>query len=447
MLSIGCTKEFLDKKPSSAIVAPTTLEDLKSLLENVTVFASTTGLSQISADEYIVASDQSYNTLPTLTERNAYIWSKDMYQGEIGTDWNKSFQQIFYANSVLDVIGKSNFSDKQEANRVKGRACFVRAYAYYDLARNFCKVYTSQTANSDLGLPIRTESGVDIVKSRATLKQTFDQIISDLDIAGSLLDAPAPVYNKNQPSKAAVMALKARMYLYMGSYDDAEKSADTAMQIYKRLTDYNTISTTVDYPFSNSSEEVIYSSQQINSYAFLVSANSSIASYRVDSQLYNLYVGNDLRKKIFFKQKETGRYSVKRIYLGPGLYPFSGLATDELYLIKAECLARRKQTGDAMTFLNQLLINRYDKNTVYIPASASSPEQALAKVLEERKKELIFRSLRWSDLKRYNRDGANIVLTRSINGQNYTLPPNDPKYVFPIPDQEIALSGIEQNQR
>jgi hypothetical protein len=38
-------------------------------------------------------------------------------------------------------------------------------------------------------------------------------------------------------------------------------------------------------------------------------------------------------------------------------------------------------------------------------------------------------------------------LKRTVNGTEYSLAPNDARYVMPIPDDEITRSGIIQNQR
>jgi len=107
---------------------------------------------------------------------------------------------------------------------------------------------------------------------------------------------------------------------------------------------------------------------------------------------------------------------------------------------------RKNRVSDGMAMLNTLLKTRYKANN-FTPLSAENQTDALNKVLMERRKELVWRSLRWTDLKRLNKEGANIILRREINGDIYTLAPNDPKYVFPIPDDEIALSGIQQNIR
>jgi hypothetical protein len=72
---------------------------------------------------------------------------------------------------------------------------------------------------------------------------------------------------------------------------------------------------------------------------------------------------------------------------------------------------------------------------------------ALDTVLAERRKELAFRGIRWSDLRRLNQEDWNITLTRNLNGTPYTLPPNSKLYTLPIPPDVIQESGIAQNPR
>ena len=99
-----------------------------------------------------------------------------------------------------------------------------------------------------------------------------------------------------------------------------------------------------------------------------------------------------------------------------------------------------------MTDLNNLLFQRWKTGT-FVPRSASSSSDALNQVLTERRKELIFRGTRWSDLRRLNKEGYNITLQRTIQGQTFTLAPNSPLYVLPIPPDVIAQTGIAQNPR
>lgn len=122
----------------------------------------------------------------------------------------------------------------------------------------------------------------------------------------------------------------------MGRYTDALANAQKSLDINSTLMDYATVSKTSTTPFQALNPETLF-------FAFTttVSAlNPNRAS--VDTLLHALYTDNDHRKTVFFNKKTNGYYAFKGNYAG--FYNqsfFSGLARDELFLIKAECLARR----------------------------------------------------------------------------------------------------------
>ncbi len=192
-------------------------------------------------------------------------------------------------------------------------------------------------------------------------------------------------------------------------------------------------------------DEVIYFSTQVNNYAGTTGYLNRTA-VGVDTQLYGMYKPNDLRKEIYFMKNSLGNYNVKRGYLGGGSYPFTGMATVEIYLIKAECLVRSGNNASAIEVMNDLLIKRYAKGK-YVPIENMDNNSLLAFILDERRKELVWRGLRWTDLKRLNKEGSGIELKRQVGNENYTLPANSKRYTFPIPDDEIAFSHIIQNER
>jgi hypothetical protein len=96
-----------------------------------------------------------------------------------------------------------------------------------------------------------------------------------------------------------------------------------------------------------------------------------------------------------------------------------------------------------MDDLNTLLIKRH--SPAFIPLTASSAQEALDIVLMERRKELLMRGIRWSDIKRLNKESRNIIPTRVINNQIYTLAPNEDRYALPLPTDIVNLTGIAQN--
>lgn len=446
VLNSACSKsDFLNKKPITTIISPSTLNDLQHLLDNETV-QYTGGLAQLADDDYSVPNHEDLLIISP-TERNSYIWAKDIYESETTIqDWNNPYSMIFYSNCVLDGLNNSDSSSSTRGQYLKGWALFNRAYAFYDLTRNFCKAYDVNTASSDLGIPLRLKPGIDIIEKRATLQQTFNQILSDLAIAEPLLPADRPGSNLNRPSKIAVYALLSRIYLDMRNYVLAEAYSRQCLNLYSVLIDYNSLNQNSNAPFNNKNPELIYNTSMVNSYELTMTYQFS--SSRIARELISSYSANDLRLTTYYKKNGDGiSYTKKSGYYGASYYPFTGLAVDEVYLINAECQARIGDVTTSMKLLNQLLITRYLNTIPYLPLTATSPEEALRIVLLERRKELVFRALRWHDLKRINKEGANITLKRTVNGVDYKLPPNDPRWVFPIPNDEIILSGIPQNVR
>ena len=119
-----------------------------------------------------------------------------------------------------------------------------------------------------------------------------------------------------------------------------------------------------------------------------------------------------------------------------------------MFLIRAECKARgvNGNPGDkdaALVDLNTLLSKRYDAS--FVQVDAANATDALNRILLERRKELLMRGLRWIDIKRLNKEGANIEVKRIISGQTYILQPNANYYALPLPTDIINLTGIPQN--
>ena len=73
-------------------------------------------------------------------------------------------------------------------------------------------------------------------------------------------------------------------------------------------------------------------------------------------------------------------------------------------------------------------------------------EDALEKILLERRKELVWRGLRWQDIKRLNGEGRDIVQKRLVDNTMVTLQPTATYYAMPIPEDVVENSGIAQNK-
>lgn len=440
----SCNKaDFLEKKPNTYIIVPESLEDYQKLLDGNHMNHLSAGLAEMASDDYVVDRSDWLSASPV--QRNSYIWAADIYEGTTDIrDWQRPYQAIFYVNNVLS--GLDQLDDKRTimAGHIRGQALFKRAFAYYELARNFCKPYDALTADSDLGLPLRLKPGVDYVTQRASLAETYDRVFSDLNESITLLSTERSQDNLFRPWRGAAYALLARIYLDMRQYEFAELYADSCLTLHDELINYNTLNRESDIPFSITNDELIYAAMTFGVYNFTANTQSSPA--RASEELLDLYEPGDLRFPLFFAEDANGKFWKKR-GKGGQPYPFTGLATDEIYLIKAECLARRNEVLSAISVLNTLRRNRFDSSASLVEVSALDADDALQHVLDERRRELVWRCLRWQDIKRLNMEGAGITLVKTLDDDRYELTPNHDRYVFPIPDEEIIQSGIAQNER
>lgn len=436
---VSCSDAWLDEKPSKSLVIPTRIEDLQAILDNTDRFNLGHAIyGEASSDNYLVTQD-AWSAAPELL-RNSYIWAKELYGGTTtNEDWSKPYVRILHANIVLQGVDEIESSSgvTPASREIRGSALFMRALDYYNLSQIFCKPYIEATASSDLGLPLRLDPDINKQYKRSSLKEVYDLVLTDLENAVSLL--PENTLYKTRPSRCATYALLSRIYLSMRKYEEALINSEKALAMYDILLDYNEINPNVMYPLERFNDEVIFH-YELSLASFLIQTR-----FNVDTVLYDLFEGDDLRKQIFFNTvgqeiKYKGSYS--------GGYPFfGGLATDELYLTQAECQARLGSIDDAHTTISTLLEHRYRTGTYADPA-VTDANSLLDYILQERRKELIFRGLRWTDLRRLNQEPTHATtLTRIMNGETYHLEPNSPEYVLTIPPDEMALSDLEQNSR
>ncbi len=448
---IGCKKqnEWLDaqKDPNDKLLKK--LADFQTLLNNTTVFNSNyASIGQLGCDNYYL-NDQYFN-LTAATEKNAYIWKKDIFEDRLSTDYISGYNIIAYANIVLDGLRDLEIASGQqiEFNNIKGQALFHRSMAFFELASIFCKPYHNQTASVDLGLSMKLTSDIYEIEQRSTLEVTYKQIIDDLSSSISLLPL-VPKY-KSRPSKMAGYALLARVYLNMGDYMKAKEFSDSLLVHDFELLDFNegipSLSLEYRFPdFATGNKEVIFHSEGIGYTGIIPDYNFNYGF--VDTVLYRSYDVDDLRRKYFYEQLGPAQIKFRGTYAGSTLN-FCGLGINEVYLTRAECNARLNNIQASLKDLNLLLFKRYDKGK-FVEYYTDNSDTLLAKVILERRKELPFTSqIRWQDLRRLNIDPRFATyITRIVGGETFTLAPNDPKYVYPIPQDEIDRTGIAQNER
>ncbi|HMR82714.1 MAG TPA: RagB/SusD family nutrient uptake outer membrane protein, partial [Niabella sp.] len=443
--TLSACKKFLDKKQNTSLVTPQTVADLQALLDDADRTMNT-GVSpsfgEASSDDLFVPE----NTLNTLLGWTQYAYRWQPYAYRFPNDWSQAYIPIYNTNYCLEMLLKNERSaaNTSEWDNVYGSALFYRAYYFLQLNWIYAKAYDEATASSDPGIVLRLTSDFNVPSERASVENCYKKIIEDVMEASYRL--PAYARHVFRPSKAAAYGLLARTYLSMRKYDSAYKYADLCLGIKNELMNYNgdeEIGTiTANNPFKRFNKETIFYAEMGTDGLFSLIAP---ARSRADTVFYESYEDTDLRKKAFFLLA-SGYYRFKGSY-SQSTIPFTGIATDEIYLIRAECSARKGGEGidQAISDMNKLLSHRYTISG-FVPLNYTNPALLLDRILEERRKELFFRGIRWSDIKRLNKEGRNIILRRKVGNDIYELKPNANYYALPLPADIIEQAGIKQNE-
>jgi tetratricopeptide (TPR) repeat protein len=428
----------LDEKPQFSLGTPDKEEDLRALLDfesQINLYYP--GLIELGTDDYYL-SDADFGKMQA-SYQEAYIWDKDMLSMDV-IYWRACYNTIMIANIVLEGVGRLQPIKNMD---IQGEAMFVRGLAHFYIAQLYCPIF-DKDADSPYGAPIRLTSDFNVPVTRATVHETYRQIIDDIKGAIPYLkDQPAEI---NRPGKRAAYAALARIYLSMANYEQAGYYANESLKVNGDLMNFNEIDPTPSFPIFPKNVEMIY-------YGSTVSGSSALhnSTARIPKSLYAMYNENDLRKVVYFKSVNATEYAFKGYYSGRSASYFAGFANDELYLIRAEYNARLGSIEVALADLNKLLENRVRKES-FNALQLSDRKELLRTILNERRKEMLFRGVRWSDLRRLNREPENAVtLMREvkINGESriFELPPNDAQYVYPIPKEVLIQSNIPQNPR
>lgn len=226
--------------------------------------------------------------------------------------WTYYYKWINNCNTVLSMAGDNPSDDMKEG---AGIALSLRAMFYMDLARMF--QYTYKGNEDKITVPIVTEKTLDYANNpRATNVAIWDFILSDLNRAESYLADynRADVYT---PNINVVYGLKARAYLTMEDFINAEKYAKLAQVGYSPLTEeeyldkmtaFNTPNHAWIYglTFKSDDPNILLNDSDSNwgSQMFLEVKDVLYASNygqpkRIDAHLYETIPATDYRKKCY----------------------------------------------------------------------------------------------------------------------------------------------------
>lgn len=448
----GCN-DYLDIKPKGEKI-PTTVSDYETLLNYESVQKVSDTYPAYLTDDVFLPDVAEGTATPGLNSvdqsiRNLYLFKKEVF-GDAQDDgfWYASYNRIYYYNTVIDNIMNADGSDEQQKLSIRAEALISRALEYLYLVNGYAKYYDVRTAESDPGVPLILDE--DISKKnlvRASVKDVYAQIQSDLQTALPNLPMQAKG-NAFRASKAAGYGVLAKMYLYMGNYAEALKAANEVLEINNSLLDLKKYAVVkaqssigrTNVPQDIDNPENIY----IKFAPYVYGLSSKVFG---SDELISLFSEDDMRLQVYFTKNFRNIPTDKYVW-APYLRANLAVSSPEIYLIAAECEAREGSIERAIALINKLRDNRIKNNTDIV---ATDRNDALQKVLEERRRELAMSGMvRYIDLKRLNQDSQSAKTVTHVTSEGtFTLEPNSPLYVLPIPAKVMRFNknSMQQNER
>lgn len=407
--------------------------------------------------------------------------------GYIDGPYTQGYNGIAKANFIIELIHNAKM-DAARRDEIKGEALFLRALNYFVLVRFYggLPLYTKPVLAGD-NETIRENAQA----PRSTVEQVYAQIVSDLELAETLVPASQrdAAMNRYRAIKTTVNALQAKVYLYLRQWDKAIAAAKKvyANPLYSMPADFNSL-----WPAKGKAEAIFEVSYNPPVEGGMVVPDEvlpfPLATYSFDKfpRPAAAFIDNVIDKVNDKRFRASGPLSAGGIKIAdsytsylvgvPNNYPGGGGAADLGYFVY------KWRTVGALPFNNPdnysvlrladiKLIEAEAENELNGPANAFGPlnevrvraglapltlanlpaKQAFRdEVDRQRRLELAFEGERWLDLVRYAHDEAEGIthqvtaldIIQSIRGnadKNYL--------VFPIPQSEINSNpNIKQNE-
>jgi hypothetical protein len=127
----------------------------------------------------------------------------------------------------LDLAVPSGTMTQEVIDGYKGECRFLRALAYHELLKHFCRPYSDNPTAPNGGMPYRltavtgaSSAAAAVGQERGTVQEDYNLLLADLNYAESVLPETRGSSAANIPraTKAAAIALKTRVYLHMGDW-------------------------------------------------------------------------------------------------------------------------------------------------------------------------------------------------------------------------------------
>ena len=384
-----------------------------------------------------------YMTYDESLDRVALTQSDNVY--------SRNYSAICALNEVVLQTPSVDATEVQKSELI-AQAKVKRAYFHYLLAIRFCKQYDSATAANEGGIPYVTDIVVAEENTKLTLQETYDKMLEDCsdEVLASLPDEP---YNILLPGKAFGYAVRAKVLLQMKNYSEAMKYAKQSLSYNNTVEDLTGV---VNAPTSFARDQ--FSPSNV---FYAEGLTNGPGTYFISKEMEALFEDGDIQKDYAIVSQTASKttyvfnpedivgldFKVLRYSAISGFrYNSGGVTSEQMHYIAAECCIRTGDISGGMDLINKVRRGRIDP-AKYAPLTASTEKDAMALLMRCKRVECLFTYNTFADMKRWNTEEAyRTTVTRTLNGQTYTLQPYSPLWVFPFPKDATEYNkSLTQN--
>ena len=389
----SCSKEFLDRKPTTAVnndEALTSVTNVQSATVGLMLYFASYGYTGRNLP---VVGDLITDNVTTIKGNSGHLldierWNISSSLGEVSTFWGGSYQVISAAAKVVEACEKlyddAGSDAKKTLDRCKATALTVKVFAEYILTQYYCLPYSAAEMTWPISVgtpdqmngiiivpmnqPIPSQNAIDrhSTLTIASLDSTYKHMHQELEAAIAAFDrSGSKSFTTSNaayfPSLCMTYTLQARLFLEQGYYKNNQEAFNAAFDAaqnaldnlpqgaekdlvgdgQKFLEQYRSISapTKEDILTVNFTTSDNLSANSINN---MFNSYGATVSQTVREDLF--YNGtNDIRKNIYKESQETPGLEM---YSSCGKYPNQNqinnvpvIRVPELYLIQAEARA------------------------------------------------------------------------------------------------------------
>lgn len=226
LLGTGCSKGFLDVAPQgsltqeAALADPNAAQNLVTGVYNSLYFGglgsnNTVGILMAFLEMTTDNADKGSTPGDYDPGKELQTFTFTPNTSVFNDLWKGHYQGISRANQALNVLERATF-DETTKKRYIGEVRFIRGMYYFNLVRLFGGVPKL------LRVPDASEANNDEFQTRATAQEIYDVVIEDLQYsADNLPEKGEPGSQVGRATKGAAQALLAKVYLYLGNYQQA----------------------------------------------------------------------------------------------------------------------------------------------------------------------------------------------------------------------------------